>query len=106
MEEGGTLGAPWPPGPPWLGAEGLLVIVWFEEETGEVPFIRGVGPTEEIKSVSDGPPDGRSVKIVESVGTENPVATVILGSKSEVKMEDRPEVIREVMGNVPFPEVV
>lgn len=68
--------------------------------------MEGVGPTGEKKSVSEGPPDGRSVKIVESVGTENPLSAVILGPESDVKMEGRPEVIREVMGNVPIPAVV
>lgn len=81
--------------------------VWFDMEPGEVPLMEGVGPTGEMKSVSDGSPDGSSVKIVESVGTENPVSLVILESRSEVRMEDRPEeVMREVMGNVPFPDVV
>lgn len=65
-----------------------------------------VGPTREIKSEGEGPPVGSSVKMVESVGTKNPVVEVKLGVKLNVKMEDRPEVMRDVMGNVPFPEVV
>lgn len=80
--------------------------VWFDEEAGEVPLIMEVGPTGIMKSVNDGPPDGSSVKIVESVGTENPESLVVLESKSEVKMDERPDVMREVMGNVPFPDVV
>lgn len=68
--------------------------------------MESVGPAGKMESVKDRPPVESSVKIVESVGTENPFLVVKLGAKLEVKTEGRPEVIREVIGNVPFPEVV
>lgn len=71
-----------------------------------MPLTEGVGPTGDMKSVRVGPPVGSSVNIVESVGTENPTSEVRLGFKLKVKTDDRPEVMREVIGNVPFPEVV
>lgn len=78
------VGAPWPPWPPWP-----FEAVWLAVGEGIVPLI-GVeaGPAGMVKLATAGrePKVGGIVNIVESMGTEKPV--------------------REVKGNVPFPDVV